>query len=414
MASVLFTDIVGFSRNPLERQSELLDRLQQIVRGTKEYQLAERGGHLLKLPTGDGMALVFFQNPVAPVRCAIEIQNALKAHPELALRTGVHTGPIYRQSDIKDNINVVGGGINLAQRVMDCGDAGHILVSRSVAEVLEQLNDWTQYLKALGTFEVKHGVQIEIYNVVRDGAGREDPPSKLKALQKTAPAPSRRLLPVWVGIGVVVLAAAAWFALRPTPAPASLAVLSVPVVEAPQRTLRYHVLLQKFQGTQLVGAPKPLPGESAIESGNGIKLVLSAEEPGNLYVLNEDPESTPAKPKFNIFFPSPKVRNGSSLLQKDDEIQIPQGPKGYLQFDLQSGTEKTWIVWSASEIPQLEALKKWATDEYRGEVKDLVQARALPELLRGFPAERPPKTDKLTELSSSGKVLVHLIQWQHY
>jgi hypothetical protein len=338
----------------------------------------------------------------------------LKAHPELALRTGVHTGPIYRQSDIKDNINVVGGGINLAQRVMDCGDAGHILVSRSVAEVLEQLNDWTQYLKDLGTFEVKHGVQIEIYNVVRDGAGREEPPSKLKAAQKTAPPPPKRLLPVWVGIGVVVIAAGTWFALRPTPAPASLPV-TVPVVEAPQRTLRYRVLLQKFQGKQPVGAPKPLPGESAIESGNGIKLVISAGEPGNLYVLNEAAESTPDKPQFNIFFPSPKVRNGSSHLEKDDEIQIPQRPDGYLQFDLQSGTEKTWIVWSASELPEFEALKKWATDEYRGEVKDLAQARRLPDLLRGFPAERPPKTaNKMTELSSAGKVLVHLIQWQHY
>src|SRR5207244_4737644 len=125
--------------------------------------------HLVKLPTGDGMALVFFTDPLAPVRCAVDIQKALKDHPAIQLRTGVHTGPIYRQADIKDNINVVGGGINLAQRVMDCGDAGHILVSRAVAEVLEQLNDWPQYLKNLGTFEVKHGVPLELFNVVREG-----------------------------------------------------------------------------------------------------------------------------------------------------------------------------------------------------------------------------------------------------
>lgn len=425
MASVLFTDIVGFSRNPLERQSQLLDLLQQIVRETEEYKKAEQVGSLIKLPTGDGMALVFLHDPVAPVRCALEIQNALKAHPELPLRTGVHNGPIYRQSDIKDNVNVVGGGINLAQRVMDCGDAGHILLSRAVADVLEQLNEWPQYLKDLGFIEVKHGVKIQVYNMVRDGVGNPELPSKLNTLTREPPVPKKKWLPVGIGLVIVVAGAGAWFATRPNPA-ASKAVstdTSVPgksVREAAtaRRVLRYHVMLQEFRNNHVFGKPKRLPGESAISSGNGIKLVLSAAEPGHVYVLNEAAESTPEKPQFNIFSPSPTVRGGSSHVLKDDEIRIPENDDAYLQFDSQTGTEKTWVVWSADQIPELEALKKFATPEYKGEIKDLAQARMLPDLLQHkFPPEKFPETDtdnRMTVLLTSGNALVHLIKWEHY
>jgi class 3 adenylate cyclase len=416
MASVLFTDIVGFSRNPLEKQSDLLDSLQQIVRETQEYRRAEQAGSLIKLPTGDGMALVFFHDPVAPVRCALEIQNALKSHPELPLRTGVHTGPIYRQSDIKDNINVVGGGINLAQRVMDCGDAGHILLSRAVADVLEQLNDWPDYLKDLGFVEVKHGLQIQIFNIVRDGVGNPEIPSKLKALHRAASGSRKRLLPVWIGLGLLAIAAGTWLALRPTPAQTTLAT-SVPGAGATKRTLDYHVMLQKFRDDKPFGAAKQLPGEAGeIESGNGFHLVISAEEPGHLYVLHETLESKSAKPDFHIFFPSPKVRNGSSRLLKDDEIQIPESNDAYLKFDSQTGTEKTWIVWSLEQVPELEPLKEFATDKYVG-VIDAAKATTLPQLLGKFQPEKLPETDsenKLTRLRSSSDVLVHFIKWEHY
>jgi len=423
MASVLFTDIVGFSRNPLEKQIGLLDHLQQIVRGTTEYQRAERAGTLIKLPTGDGMALVFFHDPVAPVRCAIEIQNVLKAHPALPLRTGVHTGPIYRQSDIKDNVNVVGGGINIAQRVMDCGDAGHILVSRAVAEVLEQLDEWPECVKDLGYVEVKHGVKIQIYNVTKDGAGNPELPGKI---QKTLPPVSappaplpKSLLPVWVGLGVVVLAGVAWLAIRAVPAPASsIAAKTGSTVTAPLRKLRYYVMLQKFRDDKPFGTPTRLPGLAAeVDSGNGIRLVVEAGEQGYLYVLNEAAESTADKPQFNIFFPSPLRRNGSSHLNKDDQIRIPDADKDYLRFDSQKGTEKCWIVFSAEEIPEFEKLKKWATMKDQGVVKDLDEARALPGQLQRYTAEDPPVTDtgnKLTELRGKGPVLVHLIQWEHY
>jgi serine/threonine protein kinase len=188
MASVLFLDIVSYSMQPMERQSQLLTALQQIVRGTEDFKIANSGGNLISLPTGDGMAMVFFHDPIAPVRCAIEISEALKQNLALQLRMGIHSGPVYRHADIKDELNVLGGGINLAQRVMDCGDAGHILVSKSVADVLAQLSGWSENLHDLGECQVKHGVTVHLYNVYTKENGNPQLPAKLR----TKPAPAKQ------------------------------------------------------------------------------------------------------------------------------------------------------------------------------------------------------------------------------
>jgi serine/threonine protein kinase len=180
MASVLFLDIVSYSMQPMERQSRLLTELQGIVRGTEDFKISNSCGNLISLPTGDGMAMVFFHDPIAPVRCAMEISEALKQHPELQLRMGVHSGPIYRHADIKDELNVLGGGINIAQRVMDCGDAGHILVSKSVADVLSQLSGWSENLHDLGECQVKHGVTVHLYNVYTNENGNPALPAKFR------------------------------------------------------------------------------------------------------------------------------------------------------------------------------------------------------------------------------------------
>jgi hypothetical protein len=173
---------------PMERQSQLLTALQQIVRGTEDFKIANSGGNLISLPTGDGMAMVFFHDPIAPVRCAIEISEALKQNLALQLRMGIHSGPVYRHADIKDELNVLGGGINLAQRVMDCGDAGHILVSKSVADVLAQLSGWSENLHDLGECQVKHGVTVHLYNVYTKENGNPQLPAKLR----TKPAPAKQ------------------------------------------------------------------------------------------------------------------------------------------------------------------------------------------------------------------------------
>jgi class 3 adenylate cyclase len=138
IAHVLFVDIVGYSKLPVTEQRALVDRLNEVVRSTDEFQVAEKVGRLIKIPTGDGMALVFYQNPEAPVECALEIARGLKDKPALRLRMGVHSGPVSGVVDVNGKANVAGAGINLAQRVMDCGDAGHILLSKHVAEDIEQ------------------------------------------------------------------------------------------------------------------------------------------------------------------------------------------------------------------------------------------------------------------------------------
>lgn len=182
MGHVLFLDIVGYSKLPMGQQTEMLEHLNEIVRGTDEYRRASsESTALITLPTGDGMALVFFRGLTSHVRCAIEMGRTLKQHPDLQLRTGLHSGPVYRVSDINDSRNVAGGGINMAQRVMDCGDTGHILLSKAVADNLQQLGGWEGKLQDLGEVEVKHGVKVHVYNFVDGELGNPVTPAKVEA-----------------------------------------------------------------------------------------------------------------------------------------------------------------------------------------------------------------------------------------
>jgi TolB-like protein/Flp pilus assembly protein TadD len=179
IAHVLFTDIVGYSQLLINEQRRLLDTLSRIVRDTEQFRSAEAAGKLIKIPTGDGMALVFYNSPEAPVECALEMSRALKEHPELKLRMGVHSGLVSGIIDVTERANVAGAGINVAQRVMDCGDAGHILVSKRAAEDLAEYLHWQPYLHDLGECEIKHGVKIDIVNLYTDELGNPAIPEKL-------------------------------------------------------------------------------------------------------------------------------------------------------------------------------------------------------------------------------------------
>src|SRR5438045_2351286 len=181
---VLFIDIVGYSKLLITEQSDRLQKLKQVVWGTEQFRLAQAEGKLLRLPTGDGGALVFRNNPEAPVLCAMEISKELKRHPELQVRMGVHSGPVNEITDLNAQANIAGAGINIAQRVMDCGDAGHVLLSRHVAEDLEQYPRWRAYLHDLGDCEVKHGVRIGVVNLSGDEVGNPQLPKKFQALKK--------------------------------------------------------------------------------------------------------------------------------------------------------------------------------------------------------------------------------------
>src|SRR6478609_1161830 len=206
IAHVLFIDIVGYSKLSVNEQHAAVEELNQVVRATEEFQRAEAASRLLKIPTGDGMALVFYTSPEAPAQCAVEITRALKDHSRLQLRMGIHSGPVSGVVDVNNRPNLAGAGLNMAQRVMDCGDAGHILLSRHVAEDLEEYEQWRPLLHDLGTCEVKHGVRVSVVNLYDHQFGNAKLPRRFEALQK------RRMRLRWAGITVALLAAAAFVA----------------------------------------------------------------------------------------------------------------------------------------------------------------------------------------------------------
>ena len=188
---VLFIDIVGYSKLLITEQSEQIQKLKQIVRGTEQVRLAEAEGKLLRLPTGDGGALVFRTSPEAPVLCAMEISKALKNHPELHVRMGIHSGPVNEVTDLNEQANIAGAGINIAQRVMDCGDAGHILLSKRVADDLDQYPRWRPLLHDLGDCEIKHGQRISVVNLHDNQVGNPQRPENFKARKTEEGAVSR-------------------------------------------------------------------------------------------------------------------------------------------------------------------------------------------------------------------------------
>src|SRR6266576_2947290 len=188
IAHVLFIDIVSYSKLLHNQQSEVLRELNEVVRGTEKFRSAESGRTLLRLPTGDGMALIFRESPEAPAKCALEIAEALKRQPQLQVRMGIHSGPVNEVTDVNERANIAGAGINIAQRAMDCGDAGHILLSKRVADDLEHYLQWRSLLHELGECEVKHGLRISLLNLYGDEAGNPELPEKFRqAKAETAP-----------------------------------------------------------------------------------------------------------------------------------------------------------------------------------------------------------------------------------
>jgi TolB-like protein/Flp pilus assembly protein TadD len=215
---VLFIDIVGYSKLLINEQSDQIQTLNEIVRGTEQVRLAEVEGKLLRLPTGDGGALVFRNSLEAPVLCALEIAKELKSYPEIRVRMGIHSGPVNEVTDLNKQSNAAGAGINIAQRVMDCGDAGHILLSKRVADDLEHYPQWRSHLQELGECEVKHGARVSLVNLFTDDVGNTARPNKLHQLneQKASPAVIAKRKPrgpivVLCLIGIVLLAVILFF-----------------------------------------------------------------------------------------------------------------------------------------------------------------------------------------------------------
>src|SRR5213082_3892676 len=230
IAHVLFIDIVGYSKLSISDQHAAVEELTRIVRASEQFQRAEAASRLTRIPTGDGMALAFYTSPEAPAQCAVEISRALKEHPRLQLRMGIHSGLVGGVVDVNERANLAGAGLNVAQRVMDCGDAGHILLSKHVAEDLEEYEQWRPLLHDLGTCEVKHGGRVGVTNLYADEVGNPQLPKRFLALKK------HRSHVRWAeaAIGLLVLAAivaAFIFLLRkPTRAVVNIAEKSIAVL----------------------------------------------------------------------------------------------------------------------------------------------------------------------------------------
>src|SRR5213080_3805971 len=210
IAHVLFIDIVGYSTLRINEQSAQIDTLRDIVRGTEQFHAAEAEGKLLRLPSGDGGALAFRNSPEAPVLCAEEIAKALKSHPDIRVRMGIHSGPVNEVTDLNEQANIAGAGINIAQRIMDCGDAGHILVSKHAAEDLEQYDQWQPYLHDLGECEVKHGERLHVVNFYNHGIGNPAVPEKFARNRIAGTVPSalkkrRRYSIMAMAIGALIV-----------------------------------------------------------------------------------------------------------------------------------------------------------------------------------------------------------------
>jgi len=190
---VLLIDIVGYSKLLITEQREQLQALNEIVRNTAQFQASDADGVLVRIPTGDGMALIFRDTVEAPLRCAVEISQAIKTHPGINLRMGIHSGPVSEVTDVSERTNIAGAGIDIAQRVMDCGDAGHILLSKHVADDLAPHPRWNRHLHDLGECEMKHGVRVSVVNFYDDQFGNATLPRKFESVQK------RRARVRWAG-----------------------------------------------------------------------------------------------------------------------------------------------------------------------------------------------------------------------
>src|SRR5215475_12401800 len=204
IAHVLFIDIVGYSKLLIDEQRDYLHTLNEVVRETDSFRAAEAAGKLTRLPTGDGMALVFATTPDAPVSCALQVSKALRSHPELRVRMGIHSGPVSGITDVNERSNIAGAGINLAQRVMDCGDAGHILLSKHVADDLEQYRQWRSHLHDLGECEVKHDVRVHVVNFYTDELGNQAVPAKFQQIKAIG-----RRSRSWIAATLIIVAALA-------------------------------------------------------------------------------------------------------------------------------------------------------------------------------------------------------------
>jgi len=409
-AHVLFMDIVGYSKLLIDEQTRQLQKLQEIVLSTNECSRVRKAGDLIRLPTGDGLALVFFNDPEAPVRAAVDVSRALKGNPEIELRMGIHSGFVNRIADINTNMNVAGGGINIAQRVMDCGDKSHILLSKRVADDLAQLARWSEYLDDLGDAEVKHGVHIHLFNLRGSDFGNAAVPTKLRRLPKRRAYKKTATVAVAVLI-VATLVAGLWY--RQTIATtndlnSSQSSDGVAPDADTARALTYWLLIQKTDNSGTPrGAPIQSAGDISYKKDWNLQFNVQSTESGALYLLNAG-RGNDGSERYNILYPIPAGGQINPNILANQTVQTP-----WLQFMNETGVEQIWIIWSAKALPDVDAIFGSAAAN-RGAIANAEQVARIQTYLKRYdPSKLEVDTDKskqLTSIKGRGEILVGLLE----
>lgn len=419
-AHVLFMDIVGYSKLLIDQQTESLRKLQQLVQATNEFRRAEKDQCLIRLPTGDGMALVFFGDPEAPVRCAVEVSRALKDLDGFELRMGVHSGLVYRVADINTNMNVAGGGINVAQRVMDCGDGGHILLSKRVADDLGQLSRWSNYLHDLGRTEVKHGLKVHVFNLCGEDFGKSALPAKFVT---TTAKPVLKRAGTLAAAGALLLTlaiSAAWYVWRSKPAPLNAPASTSPATATgPAQSLTYWLTVQKMLNNKPLGTPIESEGNLIFGNGWKFRFNLQPSQAGALYLINVGPGKN-GLDEYDILFPVPSGPGPAGQQKLDARLAANQTfQSSWNQFVEQTGVEKLWIIWAAEPQPALDTIFTDASQskDHPGVIVDPDQIAQVQSYLKKFDATRVEvrhdKTAKRTSMKGSGNIVVNLVELSH-
>ena len=413
-AHVLFMEIIGYSKLLLDQQTDRLRKLQEIVLATEECKRVRKGKDLIRLPSGDGMALVFFGDPEAPVKCACEISRALRSQPDLGLRMGVHSGLVHHLADINTNMNVAGGGINVARRIMDCGESGHIMLSKPVADDLGQLARWSDYLHDLGETQIKNGRGLHVFNLYGEDFGNPKTPATFAASSPQSGSRNNLLRAAVVLAIMGLVAGGIWYAAR-TRAP----IISPPAkpetiaAVGPEQSLTYWLTVQKMLNNKPLGEPIDSAGDISFGNGWKFRFNLRAAQPGALYLINVGPAKNGGE-EYNILFPLPQSDRLDPKLIANQAMQ-----SDWYRFVEQTGVERLWIIWSAQPIPEMDTIfSDAARNKNNPGVIDrpdqIAQVQAY--LTKYDPAHleiTPDKTKKLTSVKGQGDILVKLVELSH-
>lgn len=398
LGHVLFMDLVGYSKLPNERQPEILEQLKDTVKASAEFVRARNAKSVLTPWSGDGMALIFFGDTEAAARSALEISRALLSYPKIKLRIGVHSGPVEKIKDLNDTENAAGKGINIAARVMTCGDAGHILVSKRVVDDLAAYTQWQPLLHDLGEVKVKHGERVHLFNLYTDELGNPELPQKIKRSMQVA----FLMKAAAAVLAIIVLIALFWWkpwSRHPSPEVLTYS-LTVQKRAKDQRTGDYKLLGEPFEST----------GQEIYGNDWEFSVSITPARAGSLYLLNEGAGANGAS-VYNVLFPTKENNNYVAQLTAGQTLRT----KKYF-FDEYTGTEKLWIIWSAKPLEKLDKIFKDA-DPNKLVISDSGQINTVRELLALYLSSKPEvitdKTKKQTTIKGTGDMVISLLELQH-